>query len=168
MKFRLAMATCVALVFASVSQAAVFVGSYAVFDGPSWPTNPPVYSGREAAALIFGGLFTDYAISIDPSMDPNTITNTAWYDGWGEHQGMIFHEDYKLDVGNPGYNDPQGLNTARSAYVQDGLFDTQAFRNYVWRVDREPGRVPEPASIAVWSILAAGAACVAYRRRKSA
>ncbi len=56
----------------------VFVGSYAVYDGPVWSTNPPVYSAQEAAALLFGGTPSDYAISIDPSLDPSTITHSGW------------------------------------------------------------------------------------------
>jgi len=154
MKLRLVLASFLTLVLGSVSQAAILIGSYAVYDGPAWwVDNPPVYSGREAASLVFGGLPTDYAISIDPSTDPLTITNTAWYDGWGEHAGMIFDHDYKLDTGNPGYDDPQGLETARSAYVRDGLIDTVKFRNYVWQLEPGDGAVPEPASIAVWSLL---------------
>lgn len=132
----------------TAAQAApTFVGSYAVYDGPAWTGNPPVYSGREAAALIFGGSPIDYLISIDPSLDPNTITQTAWYDGWGEHGGMIFNQDYKLDLGNPGYNDPTGTGTARSAYVRDGLDDTSMYRNYVWTND--VAAAPEPASMAL-------------------
>jgi hypothetical protein len=146
------------------AHAQTFVGSYAVFDGPNWPSNPAVYSGREAAALIFGGLPTDYLISIDPSMDPNTITMTAWYDGWGEHQGMIFNHDYKLDVGNPGYNDPGGLNTARSAYVRDGLSDTNTYRNYVWRADVAP-LVPEPTTMALLGSGALGLVAKLRRRK---
>lgn len=102
-----------------------YVGSFNVGDGPAWPSNPPVYSGVEAAALIFGGDPADYDVSIDPV----TITHTAWYDGWGEHEGMVFDESYKLDTGAPGYNTPGGTGTARSAYVHDGLNKV----NYVWR-----------------------------------
>ena len=44
------------------------IGSYRVSDGPSWGTNPPVYSGREAAVLLFGGTYgnnpANYSISI--------------------------------------------------------------------------------------------------------
>jgi hypothetical protein len=140
----------------------MFVGSYAVFDGPAWPTNPQVYSAREAAALVFGGSYTDYAISIVDSLDYTTITHTGWYDGWGEHQGMIFNEDYRLDVGGLGYANPGGVGTARSAYVRDGLTDTQRFRNYVWRVD-----VPEPATGSLFGVglLALG---LLRRRRQGA
>jgi hypothetical protein len=141
-----------------------YVGSYAVYDGPWWVDNPPVYSAREAAALIFGGLPTDYLISINPSQDYTTITLTGWYDGWGEHQGMIFDQDYKLDTGNPGYNDPEYIEgAARSAYVKDGLFDTAKFRNYVWLNDAAPA-VPAPGALLLVTLGAAGVTWIRRRR----
>jgi hypothetical protein len=30
-----------------------YVGNFAVADGPLWTTNPPTYTGQEAAALLF-------------------------------------------------------------------------------------------------------------------
>ena len=150
MRTRLLAALTLSLFSLSAQAVPIFVGSYAVWDGPVWTTNPTVYSAREAAALVFGGSFTDYAVSINGSLDYTTITNTGWYDGWGEHSGMIFDHDYKLDVGGVGYNNPGGLNTARSAYVRDGLNDTQRFRNYVWRLD--PVAVPEPTAMALFGL----------------
>ncbi|MGM3307713.1 PEP-CTERM sorting domain-containing protein [Anabaena sp. WFMT] len=155
-------ATVGTVAFASVdmpANAATFVGSYAVYDGPLWPDNPPVYSAQEAAALIFGGSPTDYAISIFA----DSITNTAWYDGWGEHNGMIFAEDYKLDLGAPGYNDPAGEGTARSAYVRDGLFDTNKYRNYVFQVQA----VPEPSSLGMTGAAIAVGLLMMKRKYKS-
>jgi len=147
-----------AVLVCGVAQATpVFMGSYDVYGGPEWGSNPPVYSAREAAALIFGGSPTDYAISISSSLDPATITYTGWYDGWGEHQGMIFDQDYKLDLGNLGYNDPGGEGTARSAYVKDGL---SGHTNYVWKADGVPA-VPAPAAVLLATM---GAACVTWVR----
>nr|MBC8240808.1 Ig-like domain-containing protein [Alphaproteobacteria bacterium] len=108
-----------------------YVGSYEVNDGPYWGSNPAVYSGVQAAALIFGGNANEYAISTNSSQNAGTVTNTAWYDGWGEHSGMVFADTYRLDVNGDGYAYPGGGNTARSAYVSDGLSD--AYVNYVWR-----------------------------------
>lgn len=111
-----------------------FVGSYAV-DGngaaPSWATNPPVYSAREAAALLFGGDADDYLISVNPSLDPLTITLTGHYDGWAEND-TIFNQDYRLDTGGHGYNSAPGLGSAWSAYVFD---HADSNINYVWRND---------------------------------
>lgn len=155
---------------ASAVQAApvyTYVGSYAVFDGPYWGTNPPVYSADEAAALIFGGNPADYAISINPdTVNPLNITFTGWYDGWAEHGGMIFGQSYSLDLGTPGYNSctPDAIpcgGSARSAYVRDGLFDTNMYRNYVWAVHNQVP-TPEPSTMI---LLGAGMAGLAIARR---
>ncbi len=112
---------------------ATYVGSFMSNDGPNWQSNPSVYSGVEAAALIFGGSPSDYAISTNPDItDPSTITHTAWVSIWGIGCQEL-PEDYSLDLGAPGYNDPGGNNTAASAYVQDWCFGGQT--NYVWALN---------------------------------
>jgi hypothetical protein len=146
-------------IFGAVQASAyTYVGSYAVYDGPNWVDNPPVYSAVEAAALIFGGVPSDYAISINSSRDPMTITFTGWYDGWGDHDGRIFPQNYKLDMGNPGYNDPGDYYTAYSAYVHDGL---EGFTNYVWTSEGTP--VPLPPTLL---LLAPGLVGLAGLRRR--
>lgn len=115
----------------ALAQSFQFIGSYAVSDGPDWTTNPPVYSAQEAAALLFGGSASDYAISTNSNTsDPGTITHTGNYDGWGA-ACQVRPEGFKLDVAPPGYADPGGADTSFSAYVSDHGCDQI---NYVWRV----------------------------------
>jgi hypothetical protein len=147
-----------------VEASMVYVGSWQVDLGQYWGTNPPVYSGQEAAAFLFGGLASDYAISVNSSLDSNTITHTAWYDGWGDHVGRIFPEWFHYDVGNDGYQFPGGGGTAYSALVSDGLFGP-TFTNYAWRIDS--AAVPEPSSLALLG-LGGCAGFVRVRRRSKA
>ncbi len=141
------------------AQIYTFLGFYAVSDGPSWLDNPPVYSSREAAALLFGGDPTDYAISIFPYLDPAKITFSGYYDGWGEGWGA-FSQDYKLDTGYSGYKFPGGANTARSAYVRDHT--NFAFKNYVWNVTH----IPEPATLLLLSSGFLGLGISGWLRRR--
>ncbi|WP_146537518.1 Calx-beta domain-containing protein [Rubripirellula reticaptiva] len=106
--------------------AANLIGSYDVGDGPHWTTNPAVYSAREAAVLNFGGDISDYLISVNNTGFP---TQTGLYDGWGEPTLPPFGQDYKLDTGAPGYDDPSG-GPARSAWVRDHIDVTKT--NYVY------------------------------------
>ncbi len=107
-----------------------FVGSYRTSDGPIWTSNPPTYTGQEAAALLYGGSSSDYAISINSSQDPSTITHTAWVDGWGStlyFGATPAAENYKksslYNCGSSG--------CAYSAYVKDHINTSKI--NYVWR-----------------------------------
>ena len=139
-----------------------FVGSWQVDQGAAWGTNPPVYSGQEAAAFLFGGSASDYAISIVD--DINGITHTAWYDGWGVHSGTVqdnvFAENFHWDTGGTGYNSNPGTGNAYSAYVYDGLIGPQ-FTNYAYRV----AAIPEPETYAM--LLAGLGLMGAVARRKS-
>lgn len=161
---KLSMATAgaifVALGLAGTAQAATLVGSFSVGSGPFWGTNPTVYSAREAAALIFGGNPTDYSISTDP----NTINYLAFYDGWADEQYLSNPQpqDFKVDVGNPGYDDPGGFGTAYSAYVGDHSTPGE-FVNYVFTNDAQA--VPFEFSPGL-GILALGA-CGAMTQLKS-
>ena len=157
-----------ALVVSLPVAAQTYVGSYVLGNGPDWMTNPPVYSGQEAEALLFGGNASDYLISTNSNTtDPGSITRTAWYDGWGiecaEHE-----QTYKVDDGAPGYNDPSGEATAVSAYVKDHSCGA-SLTNYVWRA--APAGVVNPVpTLQEWALLStmlmlAGVAGVMLRRR---
>ena len=111
-----------------------YVGSYRVSDGPIWTSNPEVYSAKEAAALVFGGQAADYTISITDSTDPGTVTGTGWYDAWGA-PWSVRDDDFQLDSGGAGYNNPGGSNSAISAYVRDHVDTTKV--NYAWRSGEE-------------------------------
>lgn len=101
------------------SPAVVFVGSWYVGDGPVWSSNPAVLSARDAAALFWGGSPTDYAIST-VSSNPAEINFMAFVDGWADDQYLSspVSQDFKVDSGAPGYNDPEG-GPAYSAWVLD-------------------------------------------------
>jgi hypothetical protein len=161
----IASAAALAVVTAPAS-ATTFVGSFQVDDGPYWGSNPTVYSAAEAAALLFGGTAADYDIST-VSSDAAQINHMGWYTTWGIGGGQMYNEDYKLDLGNPGYNDPGGPGTAISAYTRDNAIGRE-YTNYVFRVDGL-GAVPEPAT---WAMMLLGFGFVggtmrSAKRRKS-
>lgn len=111
--------------------AQTYVGSFKVSDGAMYTVKPPVYSGLEVAALVFGGLPSDYAISVASNKtDPSTITHTAYYSTFGQ-SCAIFPEGEKIDVGGAGYTAGD-----RSAYVKDNCNLGQT--NYVWRLEATP------------------------------
>jgi hypothetical protein len=133
-------------------------GSTAFISAPAWGTNPPVYSGLDAAALLFGGSSSSYIIStVNSASNPNGM---AWYDGWGDHAGHEYAADYKLDLSGLGYNgcSVAGIpctHSAYSAYITDGFSGT----NYVYAV-------PEPETYALM-LAGLGLMGVIARRRKS-
>lgn len=160
---KLAIAALLATPMLASATTYTFVGSWTVDQGPNWWDNPAVYSGQEAAALLFGGVASDYAISIDA----NSITHTAWYDGWGVHSGTVadnvFAENFHFDTGGSGYNSAPGTGSAYSAYVHDGIYGAQ-FTNYAYRINP----VPEPETYALMGLGLAAVAVARMRRKASA
>lgn len=113
-----------------------YVGYFDGLTGPNFWDNPPCYTGQEAAALIFGGVPDDYAISTNTNItDPNTITFTAWMVTWGIAGWAEHRQNHKHDIGNVGYYDPGGCGTATSAYIWDNPPPPGSSINYVWRVE---------------------------------
>lgn len=151
---------------ATVAEAATFVGSWRVDQGPNWATVPAALSGQQAAALLFGGNASDYSIS---TVDANAanINNKAWVSVWfassfpdcptGFPCGRIVDEDSVTSTGglyaNPGDT---------SAYVQDWAVGPE-FVNYAF-ID---ARIPEPGT---WALLITGFGMVGatMRRRRPA
>ena len=148
------LAVAMALGMAASAQAGyVYVGSWNVHSGPAWPGEPQIFTGRTAAAFIFGGSFTDYAISTTGS-DPTMIDFQTWVSGWGMgHSGDIVGQDSIRDLNGDGnynccdaggnFGNPYGDT---SAYVQDWCVDGNCV-NFAFKA------VPEPT---VPALIAAG------------
>jgi hypothetical protein len=155
------------LLAGSVFALPVYVGSFNVFDGPSWTIAPQPLSAREVAAMLYGGVYSDYAISVSESQDPNSITHSAWLDGVLDTQYLETPatEDF---VGIP----PSGLYDDYPAYsawvcdhadcVADGYESSEGwfgfnYTNYVWRlnavIDPTPITEPNPALLMTTALL---------------
>ncbi|MDI1281848.1 autotransporter-associated beta strand repeat-containing protein, partial [Brevundimonas sp.] len=93
-----------------------YVGSWDVTSGPHWSTNPPTYTGQDAAALLFGGSAADYRIST-AGADIAAITDTAWYNRYGGNPANFTQlaSDARIDTAGAGYN----ASGDSSAYVGD-------------------------------------------------
>jgi hypothetical protein len=150
----------------AASAATTYVGSFQVDQGANWTTNPIVYSAAEAAALLFGGVASDYDISTAGN-SVAAINNLGWYSTWGIGGGQQYNENFKVDLGAPGYNAPGGSNSAVSAYVRDNAVGS-TYTNYVFRLDRVAGAVPETST---WMMMLAGfglaGGAMRYRRRRT-
>lgn len=135
-----------------------------------WTNNPTVYSGVEAAAHLFGGSASQYAISTVGS-SVSDINHLAFVDGWGDEQYLQnpASENFSVDLGVAGYNDIQTFGAAYSALVTDHGPSHQvgSFVNYAFRWS-DPVGVPDSAStLGLLGVTVVGLA-VLRRRAKSA
>lgn len=163
-------------VSASASASWVFVGSWDVNNGPAWSNTEPVMSARQAAALIFGGSYVDYAISTAGN-DSSLIDFMAYVNGYavGSSSGRIVAQNFIQDdgfsctddaacAGNGLYDYYDGsfptLSGDTSAYISDWCSPGSCV-NYAF-IQRN--NVPEPGSLALLGLSLAGLA--ALRRRK--
>lgn len=166
-------ASAAALTLAAPAHAAyVYVGSWQVDDGLDWFVSPPngplAYTGQEAAALLFGGAASDYAISTLDSNAAN-INNMAWYSviGYTGNQGnggSILAENYSSKYLGQFYGPTSGYpfgdpDAAASAYIRDNARGS-TFINYAFRIDNA---VPEPAT---WALMILGFGAVAFAMRR--
>lgn len=153
-----------ALVFSSSLYAApIYVGSWDTYnaDGPSWSDfTTPTYTGQEVAALLFGGSFSNYAIST-VSTDPLAINNMVWLDQI--YIGVdLFGESYRVDSNNNGIYDINGDTTA---WVRDNG-QGGGYINYAFMIEQTPGgTVPAPGTLLLLGI---GLAALSLRARLTA
>lgn len=145
----------------------VFVGNWHVGDGPQWNASvQTAYSGQAAAALLFGGNASDYFISTISDQVAD-INHMAWMDQYGYGIGGILSESFS--------DGAQYTSGVHSAYIQDNSCGVRYnnpnavcndnYVNYAFFNAPTAGNVPEPASIALFSLALFG---VAAARRKSA
>ena len=141
-----------------------YVGDWAVDQGPYWdendPTGAPVYTGQQAAALLFGGNASDYVISTNGT-DPALINFSAWEDGWADDvtyglSGNPAPENYSKGL-DGFYNLDCSVNgncyqSAYSAFVSDHGLD---LTNYAFAVSGTP--LPS-----TWTMLIAGFAGLGF------
>ncbi|WP_457442404.1 PEP-CTERM sorting domain-containing protein [Roseateles sp. P5_E4] len=150
----------------SAIAAPTFVGSWHVGDGLKWSqATQTAYSAQAAAALLFGGVASDYEIS-NVSANVNSINHMAWYDGYGIGMGALAEDFSNGALYTPGVRSAYILdNSCGNRYSNINAACTDQYVNYAFRIDAA-GNVPEPASIAL-----VGAALIGFgmaRRRKSA
>lgn len=141
----------------------IYVGSYVVTDGDTWPSNPDVYSAIEAAEVVFGAAVGgDYLISINGD-DINDISLTAWYAVIGTGPS-IFDQNYSLDTNLDGYGG-SGWEAGDdvSAYVNDGFFSDLEGINYVFF--ETDAQIPEPSTLAIFGLALMGLASRRFKKQ---
>lgn len=152
----------------------IYVGNWQVDAGPRWNDSPPngplAYTGQEAAALLFGGSASDYAISTVDNNSAN-INFDAWYsvigyNGNQDNGGSILPQDYVskylgLYYGPTSGYPSQDPNAAASAYVSDNA-EGATFTNYAFLI-QGAGAVPEPAT---WALLILGFGGIGFALRR--
>jgi PEP-CTERM motif len=163
LKFASVVALAASTIATSANAALVFVGSWQVDQGPSWTVVPTAFTGQQAAAMLFGGVASNYSISTIDSNVAN-IDNLAWVSVWGAAGfpdcagfpcGRKVSESAVTSTGGL-YQNPGD----ESAFVRDWAGGSE-FTNYAFK-----NTVPEPAS---WAMLIAGFGLTgaAMRRRRS-
>ena len=139
-----------------------YVGSWTPSQGPDWGNNPLAYSGVGAAALLFGGSASNYAISTIDN-NPLNINFQAHYEMIGIGSRVFADTFFRGVEGITRYQDvyifDESVDTV-SAYVND-FGNTNV--NYAFAI----AAVPEPES---WALLIAGFGLTGavMRRRRSA
>ena len=158
--------------FSSAIAAPIYVGSWAPYNdsAPAWNIAADnngnlAYTAQEAAALLFGGLASDYYISTIDS-NPDNINNMAWYDVIG-YGASAFAEDYFNKYLGLYYGPITGytfgnINSPASAFIRDNFVSNL---NYAFRVENTP--VPEPSTALLLGLGLIGTALAGRKMRKA-